>query len=279
MRLSLQTFRRIIDQVHRLCGLVIPQEKEYLIHDRLRPIIAAQGLSGFDDLANKLQDDRHQQLVDLVLDAITTQETSFFRDAHIFAALEKEIYPALAREAAKRQSSARIWSAGTSTGQEAYSLAMMADEWNGGYRGYAFPAASFSLLGTDVSQAAIAEARQGSYRGAEAMRGLSPTRIAKYMVKEGHHYRVTDRIRRNLEFRRMNLIHDQHDLGTFDMIVCRNVLIYFDFATRQQICNRFARLLRPHGWLLLGAAENLYGIIGPWESKPLGEKGLIYQRL
>lgn len=278
MHLSRATFDGIRKAVYQQCGLVVADDKEYLIRNRLRSVVEKRGLNGLDDLLARLVRGGDPTLTDSVVDAVTTQETSFFRDPHVFEALAREIIPQLATEAGKTNGRVRIWSAAISTGQEAYSLAMLASEFMAGRSGADSSRPSVSILGTDISNAALQAAQAGIYSARDLGRGVSSARKQQFFEHSEGKYRVRDSIRRLVEFRRVNLAESFMSLGVFQLICCRNVLIYFDEPTRRRICKQFHGMLSERGRLILGSAENLYGISDGFESTMIGE-ALIYRKV
>lgn len=275
MRLSPTTFEELGQSIHSLCGLVLGPDKTYLIHHRLEPLMRQQGITSFEGLCIRLRQADSAVLRDALVEAITTRETSFFRDRHVFDAFRREALPAaLGRQAGERgrAPALRAWCAGVSTGQEAYSLAML-------LHGYAArPGAAWSVLASDISASALEIARRAAYRLADLRRGLTPAEVHRHFEPWGALWRVRPPIRKQVEFRRTNLIQPFQGLGSFDAIFCRNVLIYFDERARRAICHQFASMLPPGGWLVLGAAENLYGISNAFESVRCGGATLYRKR-
>lgn len=274
MQLHRATFDRIRKYIHRYCGLVIGDDKEYLIHDRLKPLIRQRGWNSFEQLADRLGDQSNVALVDEVVEAIVTRETSFFRDAHVWESLRNEL---LSRLVAARPR-VRIWSAATSTGQEAYSLGMLATEWTESNPSARIATSAFSILATDICPSAVQTGQTGKYETRELSRGISDARRRRFFEPVGASWQVHAPLRRMVEFRRVNLADPLPRLESFDLICCRNVLIYFDEATRRTICEQFHALLADGGWLLLGAAENLYGISDRFASTSMGA-AMIYRKL
>jgi chemotaxis protein methyltransferase CheR len=278
MQLTSATFNELRRAIHSLCGLVISDDKEYLIRDRLGPVIAARGLTSFDELCRQLQARPDDRLVEAVIDAVTTRETSFFRDPHVFQALRSDIYPRLAAEVSPPGRPIRIWSAGTSNGQEAYSLAMLAREYAAAATTGSVRPATFSIVASDISREAMRVARTGEYDARDVARGVSSARVAQFFRSDASRFRLVPAVRDLVDFRQLNLCDSLVGLGAFDLICCRNVLIYFDVATRQRICQQFHALLREQGWLLLGTAENLYGIATNFASVRVGD-ALLYRKV
>jgi chemotaxis protein methyltransferase CheR len=231
-------------------GNVLGPDKDYLIDSRLRILADQRGLPDVASLVGRLRVSPDHALATDVIDALTTHETYFFRDMNPFEALRDLGLPAL-MEARRRDRTLRIWCAACSTGQEPYSLAMLLREnlpellaWD------------VSILATDVSTHAIAFAREGVYGDGEMRRGLPEAlRAAWFRPVDGGRWRVDDRVRRMVTFRVANLLEDPSVLGTFDLVLMRNVLIYFDESTRTRILRDVRRVLNPGGLLLLGGSE------------------------
>lgn len=269
--LSRATFDRLAIQIHRLCGVVVGPDKEYLVRDRLEPIVRRHGWRSFEELAERLPGATTSPLSVEVVEAIVTHETSFFRDPHVWEAIGQVVYPNLLH-ARGAQSPLRCWSAAASTGQEAYTLAMVFLEHAAG----AAPE-QCSILASDICPTAIRRGELGEYESRELARGLSPGRKQRFFEPLEPRWRVNDAARRMVEFRRLNLVEPLPPLGPFDLICCRNLLIYFDEPTRRTLCARLHALLRDGGWLVLGSAENLYGVSDGFESVVAG-KALFYRK-
>lgn len=234
-------------------GLVLSEASHYLPAQRLSEIAREQGCAGLEALVARLRGGRHAALASRVVEAMTTNESSFFRDARPFAHFRET----LARLGAARPPGVplRIWSAACSTGQEAYSLAMLVAEAKAALAGRAV-----EILGTDLSRAALARARQGLYSRFEVERGLPPSLLARHFRKEGAGFRVSGALRAMVCWRRHNLLERLAPAGRFDVVFCRNVLLYFDPPTREGVLERIAATLPADGLLYLGGAETLRGV-------------------
>jgi chemotaxis protein methyltransferase CheR len=279
VQLTRATFDELRRLVHGLCGLVLSEEKEYLVRHRLGPVARAAGCRCFEEFAQKLRGPDGPALHDAIVAAITTGETSFFRDGHPFEAFRRHL-PRLAERARGRLAGpggvrVRLWCAATSTGQEPYSLAMLLDEWVGTNPGSGVGLRDFSILASDVSARVLAAAAVGEYSDRELARGLTPGQLRRHFEPQGERWRLREPLRRLVAFRRLNLVRSLPALGRFDVIFCRNVMIYFDEATRRRVVDQFAAVLEDGGWLMLGAAENLYGVSDRFESVRDGET-LVY---
>jgi chemotaxis protein methyltransferase CheR len=262
--------------IQEACGLVLPPEKDYIIHQRLEPLAAGLGCRSLDELAALLRQDAPAGLRRQVISAITTKETSFFRDEHPWRVLAETVLPALA--AAPRPGAAlRCLVAGAATGQEVYSLAMLAAETAPTLRRRAGGPVAVRILALEISPRALEQARAGVYSAFETSRGLAPARRERFFEEAPGGLRVRDELREGIEFREANLTGACHDLGRFDLILCRNVLIYFDRETKGRVFARLHALLHPWGRLLLGATENTYHVTDLFVSERHG-KTLFYRR-
>ena len=248
-------------------GLVITPDKTYLLETRLSAIMRENNLVGLPALIEVLRQPAAEALRDRVVDAMTTNETSFFRDNHPFDTLRKTVLPGLIeRRAASR--SLRIWSAACSTGQEPYSLAMVLKDH--------FPILAgwrVEIVATDISPSVLERARSGLYSTFEVQRGLPIQMLVRHFDQVGNEWRVKDDLRRNISFRPANLLEDFSALGMFDVVLCRNVLIYFDQETKTRILRAIAKNLASDGSLLLGGAESVFGICNAFAGLP-GIKGV-----
>jgi len=279
MPLSAETGRRLSELIHRLCGLVLGPNKEYLIRHRLEPLVVREGLSSYEHLLEKLSGRESARLHDAIVEAITTKETGFFRDQSLFQAIRQVVLPACVATLRSRpghRHRIRIWSAACSTGQEAYSLAMIVRELVDNPAG-GVSESQFTILGSDISSDAIAAARAGKYQPAEVRRGLSDEMLKRYFERDGQGWRISECVRRLVQFQRFDLMQAPRQLGAFDLILCRNVLIYFDEATRRRVCQGLRGALHAGGWLVLGAAESLFGIDDGFETIPSG-KTILYRK-
>jgi chemotaxis protein methyltransferase CheR len=280
MELSRQTFQELTQVIHRLCGLVVGHDKMYLVRHRLEPVIRRHGLDGFEQLLQRLQMRTGVELHDSIVEAITTKETSFFRDQQLFKAIGQHVLPEcvkhLAQSGGKRHR-IRIWSAGSSTGQEAYSLAMLVREFVGANGSQDLKESQFSILASDISAEAIEKGKAGSYNRSEVSRGLSEEQLRSHFHHRGDCWTLDETVRRLVKFRQFNLLHSPAELGAFDLILCRNVLIYFDQPTRKRICQGLYDILYDGGWLALGAAESLYGVSDHMETVKVG-KVMLYRK-
>ena len=246
---SVDTLRRIGAYVENRSAILCPPDKAYLFESRLRKVIREYNLSGLTELASRLNVSVPSPLGDAVVEAMTTNETSWFRDVHPFEALRTGIIPELVQTKQPTRKLS-VWSAACSTGQEPYSLAMMLD--------LHFPQLhswDVSIWGTDLSDEVLEHGRSGRYSALEVNRGLPAQYLARYMSREGASYVVSDTLKRRVHFEKVNLIAPWPVRSRFDLIMCRNVLIYFDADVRAGIVRKMRDTLNPGGYLLLGSSE------------------------
>ena len=243
-------------------GFALDDDKRYMIEDRLRPILKAANLAGIDDLARTLHGDTRSELARTVAETLTINETSFFRDKGLFSAFADSLLPKL-MEARRDQRSLRIWCAGCSTGQEPYSLAMIIDEQARKLSGW-----RIEIVATDLSRSVIETAKHGTYSQFEVQRGLPVAMLLRYFRRAGDLWQISDYLRAKISFRTQNLMLDLRDLGTFDIVFCRNVLIYFDVVTKKRVLGGLSDALADDGYLVLGAAERVGGIYDELHSDP-----------
>ena len=249
-------------------GLDLSADKQYLIESRLLPLARKAGLSGINDLVQKLQGGS-RELITNVIEAMTTNETFFFRDKVPFDHFRETIMPEVIKARAGRRS-VRIWCAAGSTGQEPYSLAMCLKEMGAALTGW-----RVEIIATDLSQEVLEKAKAGIYSQFEVQRGLPIQMLMKYFKQTGETWQINPELRAMIQHRQLNLLHDFAQLGTFDVIFCRNVLIYFDQDTKINIFNRLARQIEPDGFMVLGAAETVVGLTDTF--RPIPEKRGLYK--
>ena len=249
-------------------GLDLSADKQYLIESRLLPLSRNSGLSGISELVKKMKDGS-SSITAQVVEAMTTNETFFFRDKVPFDHFSDSIMPAILRARASRRS-VRIWCAAGSTGQEPYSLAMSLKEMSAALVGW-----RIEILTTDLSQDVLEKSRTGIYSQFEVQRGLPVQMLVKYFKQTGEFWQINPDIRAMVQHRQLNLLHDFSQFGPFDVIFCRNVLIYFEQDTKTGIFNRLAKVIEPDGFLVLGAAETVVGLTEVF--KPLSDRRGIYR--
>jgi chemotaxis protein methyltransferase CheR len=235
-------------------GLALTPDKTYLIETRLGPLARKEGLADAAAIASRLRMGGQERLAKLVVDAMTTNETFFFRDKTPFDLFEKTIMPAM-EKARAGQKKLRIWCAACSTGQEPYSLAMILKSREAQLAGW-----SFDIVATDICDEVIQKAKDGLYSQFEVQRGLPIQMLMKHFAKEGDQWRISPAIKSMVQYRNFNLLDGFMALGSFDVVFCRNVLIYFDRDTKAAVMKRIHERLAPDGYMLLGAAETTVGI-------------------
>ncbi len=247
-------------------GLILGSDKTYLIESRLAPVARREGFATVSTLLAGLRTKRDEKLMTIVTDAMTTNETFFFRDKAPFDQFKSDVLPALAK--ARTNGDIKIWCAACSTGQEPYSLAMMMDEMR-----IQFPRVNLDILATDISDRCLEKAQSGLYTQFEVQRGLPITMMVKNFEKVDEMWRISPKLRQSIRFKKMNLLEDLRSVGRLDVIYCRNVLIYFDLETKKRVLEQMATLLPDDGYLFLGAAETVLGITDAF--KPMqGMRGL-----
>ncbi|MEI6713742.1 MAG: protein-glutamate O-methyltransferase CheR [Verrucomicrobiota bacterium] len=257
--ISPEDFRYLSELIFREAAIVIENEKEYLIDTRLGPLAKNDGIGTIGDLVHLLKRDPSPGLVKKVVNALTTNATSFYRDVHPFRAIQNAILPELI--AARQEIRAlNIWSAACSSGQEPYSIAMMLKDH--------FPQiASWTnyMLATDISTDMLDKAKSGVFRALEVNRGLPATQLIKHFNQVSGEWIIREEFRRSIDFREMNLAALWPPIPQMDIILLRNVMIYFKDETKKLILERTARLLRPDGYLILGASETTFGLDDSFE--------------
>lgn len=250
-------------------GWSIDDDKRYLVEDRLTPVLRAAKLASLDDLARHLHCDPRSELARTVMETLTINETSFFRDRALFTAFAERLLPELIASR-KDERRLRIWSAGCSTGQEPYSLAMMIDEQMRQLAGW-----QIEIVATDLSRSVVETAKRGLYSQFEVQRGLPVTSLLRYFHRQGEQWSVSDYLRAKVTFRTQNLISSFRDLGRFDVILCRNVLIYFDVETKKRVLTNLAAALNDDGILALGAAERVAGVCEDLHADPRSQFAFV----
>ena len=244
-----QSFRYVCDLTRREAAIVIEPGKEYLVDSRLAPIVIEEGLRSIDALVDRLRLKAEPLLQQKVVEAMTTNETSFFRDLHPFETLRKVVLPSLVAARSTRKT-LRIWCAAASTGQEPYSIAMMLKD-----RCPELASWQVEITATDLNTAVLERARRGVYRQFEINRGLPATMLVKHFRQSGTEWQLSAAIRDMVTFRQLNLLDRWPLSGPFDIVFMRNVLIYFDVPTKRAVLQRVREQMNDDGVLFLGAAE------------------------
>jgi chemotaxis protein methyltransferase CheR len=242
-------------------GLILSADKKYLLESRLTPLARKVGVAGISELVAKMKGGSEAITLDVV-EAMTTNETFFFRDKTPFDHFKDTVMPELLRARAGRRS-LRIWCAASSTGQEPYSLAMILKEMGAALSGW-----RIEIVATDLSPEVLEKSKSGLYTQFEVQRGLPIQLLVKHFTQVGAMWQLNADTRAMVQFRHFNLLHDFSALGKFDVIFCRNVLIYFDQATKSDIFSRFSRTSESDGYLFLGAAETVVGLTDSYRICP-----------
>lgn len=263
-----QDYDFIRKMLRQRSGLVLSAEKQYLVESRLLPVVRKAGLTSLAELVTALKAVPSSALATTVVEAMTTNESFFFRDKLPFENFRDVLMPALLSARAQERH-IRIWCAAAATGQEPYSLAMALKEMGSKLAGW-----SIEIFSTDISSAALEKAKAGLYSQFEVQRGLSIQMLVKYFTQIGDQWQISPDIRNMVTYRHFNLLQDFTGFGAFDVLFCRNVLIYFDQETKITVLNRLARSVRGDGYLMLGAAETVVGLTAAF--KPMAAHRGVY---
>jgi chemotaxis protein methyltransferase CheR len=253
-------------------GIVLGPNKQYLVKSRLSPLVGIHGCSSLEALINKSMNIRERELKMVVIDAMTTNETLWFRDVYPFQLLSDKLFP----ELGKNGKVIKIWSAASSSGQEPYSIAMTALEHQ--YKKPGTLSGGVQITATDISVSMLNQCKEGIYDNLALARGLSTERKRQFFesCSDPAKMKISDRVKKLVTFRHFNLLDNYAPLGKFDLIFCRNVLIYFSPEIKSKILNQFATSLNPGGYLLLGASESLSGLTDRFEMIRCNP-GIIYK--
>lgn len=259
LKISTEEIKLITRYIYEISGIHLDESKKYLLETRLNAIAEEYGCLTYQDFYKKAKADATKVIERKIIDAISTNETLFFRDTGPFQLLQHKIFPELidARSSKNSQlkTSLKVWSAASSTGQELYSVAIVLQELLGDLSKY-----TIKLSGTDISDAAVAQASSGKYNKFEIERGLARDKLTKYFTMIGQTWKVNDQLRSMVNFRKLNLMQPFLGLGKFDIVLCRNVAIYFTLEDRKKLFNKIADVLEPDGYLIIGSTESLTGI-------------------
>ena len=266
MTLTTDSFDFVADLVRRRSAIQLERGKEYLVESRLAPLAREAGI-GVDEYVRRVRSARREADYEDVVEALTTNETSWFRDAAPFDALRTHVVPAFTSERG-RIDRLRLWSAACSTGQEEYSIVMTLTD--------VLPGTPVEVLATDLSTQVLERGRAGRYSQLEVNRGLPAAMLVRHLQRAGAEWKVSDAIQRAVTFARHNLLDAAPAGAPFDVVFLRNVLIYFDLPTKRAILERVRRVLRPDGFLILGAAESTLGVDDAWDRIPVA-RGSVYR--
>jgi len=265
-----ENYRFLQEHIYSHAGIVLEEDKHYLFESRLAPIVRQLGLESINDLCTLIQSSRQPEVGHQVVEAMTTNETYFFRDPSHYDAIRTVLLPRLMEER-RDTKRLRFWSAASSTGQEAYSLAMLLIEaglsdWN------------IQILGTDFSSQVVERARSGKYQQIEVNRGLPATLLIKHFRRSGADWHLCDPVRRMVSFETIDLRKSMRALGPFDLVFCRNVMIYFHAKTKMSILKELHGTMLRGGWLLLGGAETAFGVEELFEKQAVGNATVYVAR-
>lgn len=263
-----EDFDLFANLVKQRSGLVLTRDKAYLLESRLMPVARKWNLKLLEDMAQSIRNRRDEALLRDITEAMTTNESFFFRDQKPFDQFRQNLLPQFLKSRAARKQ-IRIWSAAASSGQEAYSLAMILAEESARLQGW-----KVDIFGTDLSVEMVERSKSGIYSQFEVQRGLPINLLIKYFQQIGaDKWQIKDSLRQMVQFREGNLLTDFGPIGTFDIVYCRNVLIYFDQPTKAKVLESIASVMAPDGCLFLGGAETVLGITDRF--RPMeGERGL-----
>jgi chemotaxis protein methyltransferase CheR len=248
-------------------GLMLSDDKQYLIESRLLPLVRKMGLKDIGDLVVEIKKGSNRHALE-VIEAMTTNETFFFRDKVPFDHFKQTVLPDLIKARGARRS-LRIWCAASSTGQEPYSLAMIIKDMEAQLAGW-----RIDIIATDISLEVLEKSKAGIYSQFEVQRGLPIQMLVKHFKQHGEMWQLNPDVRAMVQYRPFNLLQDFGQLGKFDVIFCRNVLIYFDQETKTSIFNRLAKVTEPDGYLFLGAAETVVGLTDVY--RPCAQRRGVY---
>jgi chemotaxis protein methyltransferase CheR len=263
-----ESFRAFLESA---CGITLGDNKHYLIASRLSALLAEYHIPSLGALIDRLQKERRSELYGRIVDAMTTNETLWFRDAFPFEILKQVVLP---EQSKARVPTVRIWSAACSSGQEPYSISMIVDEYQRANPGAL--ANNTQIIATDLSPSMLELARAGLYDAAAMARGVSDERRRQFFAERHGRWQLREELRRRVTFREHNLMQGFESLGKFQVIFCRNVLIYFSADLKRDILARFAAALQPGGYLFLGAAEAITGYSDVFEMQRLSQ-GIVYR--
>ncbi len=270
MTIAPASFTFVRELVQRESAIVLNPGKEYLVESRLAPLARRAGQRDIDAYVADLRLRRDPAAAKQIVEALTTNETSFFRDGAPFASLRTTLLPDLATRRTRPE--LRIWCGACSSGQEPYSVALTVLDTP------AMAGWKVEVLGTDLNEEVLAQARSGRYSQIEVNRGLPATSLVKHFVRDGAHWRVSPAVAGSVSFRALNLIRPFPPMGRFDVVFLRNVLIYFDVATKRDILRRVRSVLAPDGYLILGAAETTLGVDDSWDRVASGQSSVYRTR-
>ena len=253
-------YARFREFLEKACGILLGENKQYLVTSRLSRILKEYGIKDLGELVSLIEKPGQSDLRDKVIEAMTTNETSWFRDNHPYKSLQDRVFPELAKA---KKNPIRIWSAACSSGQEPYSISMVYQDFQ--IKNPGLLTANLQIIATDISPSVIKDASRGRYDGLAMARGIPPEMKERYFTRVGDEWEVDAKIKSRVQFRQLNLLQSYALLGKFDVIFCRNVLIYFSTELKRDILSRMAQALNRGGYLFLGGSESLTGISDRFE--------------
>ena len=268
-KITADNYRFLCQAVYQDSGIVLDDSKSYLVEARLIPVAKSEGATSLDALCNLIRATNGNRVRSKVVEAMTTNETLFFRDVSPFDALRTTLIPEM-REALDHKRPLRLWSAACSSGQEPYSLAML-------WLDMGFHARDLEILGTDLSEEMLAKAREGIFLQLEVNRGLPAKYLVKHFKRHNLEWQIQPELRTMVQWRQFNLKDNPLTLGHFDIVLCRNVLIYFDLETKRKIVNQIKQRLQPGGYLILGSSETTLNLDDTFLRRKVG-RAILYQK-
>lgn len=240
-------------------GLALTPEKTYLLNTRLTPVAQNLGYPSLDEMTKSVRSSLNPAAVSAIVQAMTTNETSFFRDTKPFQYLKDKVFPYFLKRN-EMTKTLRIWSAACSAGQEPYSIAMLAKDFFADKPGW-----NYHIVATDIADEILQQARNGVYNQFEIQRGLTIQMVVKNFTQKETNWEIKDDLKKNVTFKKFNLLDPMEGLGPFDIIFCRNVLIYFNAEMKEGVLNKMAKRLNKDGFLFLGACETVMGMKTPFK--------------
>jgi chemotaxis protein methyltransferase CheR len=267
-------FRQFLEEA---CGISLGDNKQYLVTNRIRRILEENNIASFGELVKNLQQGFNRKLKDQVIDSMTTNETFWFRDVYPYDYLKNTLFPQLMAGNNRMFGPVRIWSAACSSGQEPYSISMMAEEYKRQSMGNLVR--PVQIVATDLSSTVLEQARSGEYDKLSVLRGLSAERLERYFDNlTPQMWKVKPFLKERVDFRSLNLMDSYASLGKFDIVFCRNVLIYFNAELKREILQKIHASLKPQGILFLGSSEGLAGVADLFEMVRC-EPGILYRAI
>jgi chemotaxis protein methyltransferase CheR len=262
------SFRMFLEEA---CGIVLGENKQYLVASRLNRLLKEMKIESVGELIEQIKKEPRSGLRERIIDAMTTNETFWFRDNHPYSLLKELILPEIG---GTRPTQVRIWSAACSSGQEPYSISMVIQEFLQSRPGSLTN--NIQIVGTDISPTMLDSSREATYDALALSRGLSPERKQRFFTQQGELWKVKNEIRERVSFAELNLINSYAPLGKFDVVFCRNVLIYFSAELKRDILRRISQVMNPGGYLFLGSTETIASYSDDFETVRL-DGGIVYQ--